>query len=95
MKLGLDISHLTDIDRLKKEGKTVILAGTEDTLCGIIAAKDQIRPEAKTMVDQLRSMGVGVVMLTGDNLVVAQQVASSLGIAEVMADLSPEDKMQP
>lgn len=93
VKLGLDISHLTDIDRLKKEGKTVILAGTEDTLCGIIAAKDQIRPEAKTMVDQLRSMGVGVVMLTGDNLVVAQQVASSLGIAEVMADLSPEDKI--
>jgi Cd2+/Zn2+-exporting ATPase len=80
------------IDKLRAEGKTVIFVGTQEKILGIIAVQDQVRPNAKAMIDQLHAMGVATIMLTGDNGVTAKAVAADLGIDDIRADLKPEDK---
>jgi len=80
-------------ENLRLEGKTVVFVGTSELILGIIALKDQIRPEARRVVDELHSMGIKVAMLTGDNEATARAVAKDLGIDEVLAGLKPEDKI--
>jgi Cd2+/Zn2+-exporting ATPase len=72
----------------------VILVGMEEKVSGIIAVRDEIRPQAKEVIDQLHGMGVKVVMLTGDNETTAKAIAKELGIDEVKANLKPEDKIR-
>ncbi len=93
-ELGLKVRGIPDAERLRDEGKTVILVGTEESIAGFIAIRDEVRPQAKEVVDQLHRMGVRVVMLTGDNEVTAKAIAKELGIDEVKADLKPEDKIK-
>ncbi|MDD4484790.1 MAG: heavy metal translocating P-type ATPase, partial [Methanoregula sp.] len=81
------------IEAMRAEGKTAMGVGTEHKLIGIIAVRDQVRPEAQAMIEKLRSNGIAAVMLTGDNAVTARIVARDLGIDEVRADLKPEDKI--
>ncbi|PKG31619.1 cation-translocating P-type ATPase, partial [Methanoregula sp.] len=80
------------IDRLRAEGKTVIFVGTQEKILGLIAMRDQVRTNAKAMIDELHTMGVATIMLTGDNGVTAKAVAADLGIDDIRADLKPEDK---
>jgi Cd2+/Zn2+-exporting ATPase len=81
-------------DRLEAEGKTVMLAQRGGQWLGLIAMADQIRPEAKAIIDQLHAVGVErVAMLTGDNPLVAKNIAAQLGIDTVYAGLMPEDKV--
>ncbi|OPX64971.1 MULTISPECIES: cation-translocating P-type ATPase [unclassified Methanoregula] len=84
---------LRQIGAMRADGKTAMVVGTGTKMIGIIAVRDQVRPEAKAMIDRLRSMGIAVVMLTGDNAVTARVVAMNLGIDEMRADLKPEDKI--
>ena len=79
--------------RLEAQGKTVMLVQRGTDWLGLIALADQIRPEAKGIIQQLRADGVQVAMLTGDNPLVAQNIASQLGIDRVYASLMPEDKV--
>lgn len=83
---------VTQISRLRAEGKTVMIAGTQEKMLGIIAVRDQVRPHAKAMIDQLHAMGIATIMLTGDNQITARAVAADLGIDDIRADLKPEDK---
>jgi len=92
-ELSPDAGIMRRIDAMRAEGKTVMTVGTDKALTGIIAVRDQVRPEAGAMIDRLRSMGIAVVMLTGDNAVTARIVAKDLGIDELRADLRPEDKI--
>jgi Cd2+/Zn2+-exporting ATPase len=87
-----DAGTLHTIDRLRAEGKTVIFVGTEEKVLGLIAVRDQVRPNAKAMIDELHAMGIATIMLTGDNGVTARAVAADLGIDDIRADLKPEDK---
>ena len=93
-EFGHDVHRLPAIVRFRKEGKTVILVGTRELIYGIIAARDQVRPGSREVIDRLKSMGITVVMLTGDNAVTAGAVARELAIEDVRADLHPEDKIQ-
>jgi P-type Cu2+ transporter len=72
----------------------VIRAGhaNRDEVVGALALDDAVRPEAREAVDDLRRMGVAVAMITGDARQVADAVARDLGIAEVFAEVLPEDK---
>ena len=81
------------METLRKDGKTAMLVGSEEVVYGIIAVRDEVRPDAKLVVETLHQMGITVVMLTGDNLVTAQAIAKELGIDQVKADLKPEDKV--
>lgn len=77
---------------LRSEGKTVMFVGTEEKILGIIAVRDEVRPNARAMIDKLHAMGIATIMLTGDNQITAKAVASDLGIDDIRADLKPEDK---
>ena len=63
----------------------------DDVVAGL-ALEDEIRPEARQAVDDLRRLGVSVAMITGDAQQVADAVAGELGIDEVFAEVLPEDK---
>ena len=93
-KLGVSLdSAWEDINHLQSEGKTVVLLGDEQTPWGMIAIRDNIRPNAQKAIDAMHAAGIDkVVMLTGDNERTAQAIAQELGIDEVYADLKPEDK---
>jgi Cd2+/Zn2+-exporting ATPase len=79
---------------LQREGKTVVLVGTEDELEGLIAVADTVRPGAKEAVHRLRELGVErTVMLTGDNERTARAVGDEVGVDEVRAELLPDEKV--
>lgn len=78
----------------EKAGNTAVLVAIDGTLEGVISIADQIKPEAKTAIQQLRSAGVKqAIMLTGDNRHTAQLVGNTLGLDAVHAELLPQDKV--
>lgn len=91
---AVDTSAYKDrIDKLQKEGKTVVLVGNEREMYGAIAIRDGIRPNAKETLEALRKQGIQrIVMLTGDNAATASAIAREVGVDEFLADLKPEDK---
>ncbi|MEE2661887.1 MAG: heavy metal translocating P-type ATPase [Pseudomonadota bacterium] len=92
-ELEVDVSDLTPAaDIHREEGETVVFVVVEKSVAAMIRASDQIRPDALEALNHLRSDGVKIVMATGDNIKTARVVASTLGIAETYADMSPRDK---
>lgn len=86
--------RLEQVSRLQAEGKTVIVVGDKLAAWGLIAIRDQIRPNAGKAIQDLHSVGIQkVVMLTGDNERTAEAIAREVGIDAVYADLKPEDKV--
>jgi P-type Cu+ transporter len=82
------------LNQFEVQGKTAILAAIDNKLAGIIALADTIKDNAKQAIDSLKSMGIEVVMLTGDNERTAKAVASILGINKVKAQVLPQEKEQ-
>lgn len=79
---------------LEREGKTVVLVGTEAELVGIVAIADEMRPGAERAVERLHELGVEhVVMLTGDNEGTARAIAEQVGVDEYRAELLPDKKV--
>ena len=79
---------------LQRQGKTVVLVGTEEELEGVIAVADEVRPEAAETVARLRDLGVErTVMLTGDNERTARAIAKQVGVDDFRAELLPEEKV--
>lgn len=83
----------TELETLQGQGKAVILVAKAGQLAGLIALSDTLRPAVKDMVQQLTSMGVKTVLLTGDNARTAAYLSKEVGITEVKADLLPGDKV--
>lgn len=81
------------IDRLYRQGKTLLYIGFGGRLLGIIALRDTVRPEAAATITRLRQLGVRrILMLTGDHQSRAEALAQQLGLDEVHAQLLPEQK---
>jgi Cu+-exporting ATPase len=76
----------------EKEGKTAVLVAIDNTLSGIIVISDTIKENAKDAIKALKSKGIEVIMLTGDNERTANAVASKLGINKVIAEVLPHQK---
>jgi Cd2+/Zn2+-exporting ATPase len=75
-------------------GRTVVVIGTSDHVCGFVGLADAVRPEARRSVQELRNAGIRhIVMLTGDNRGTAEQIAAQTGVDETRAELLPADKM--
>jgi P-type Cu+ transporter len=77
----------------REEAASEILVARDDRLLGAIVVADSVRPEAKPAVEALARMRMRTILLTGDTKSVADAVGGRLGIAEVHADLLPEDKL--
>jgi Cd2+/Zn2+-exporting ATPase len=82
------------VPRFQREGKTVVLVGTEDELEGVLAIADEVRPAARETVARLQEFGIETVMLTGDNEGTARAVADEVGVDEFRAELLPEQKVE-
>jgi Cu+-exporting ATPase len=92
---GIDASIANDLLlRLQDQGKTVVLFAINGTLIALIALADTIRNESRQVVERLESMGIEVILLTGDNSKTAQPVAEQLGIKTVIAEVMPENKAE-
>ena len=61
---------------------------------GVIYLRDEIRPNARGVIDFLKRRGISVTLMTGDRLSAAEHVAAQVGIEDVRAELSPEAKLQ-
>lgn len=86
-------SALSDqADKRRSDGETVMFVAIDNKPAGLISVSDPIKTSTKDAIDFLHSENLKVIMLTGDNEVTAQAVAKKLGIDEVYADVSPEDK---
>lgn len=82
-------------DEFINEGKTVVFVTKQDEPIGIIALADQLRPQAKQALRDVRKLGIRkIVMLTGDNEGVAKSIAAELDIDEVHAALLPHQKVE-
>ena len=79
---------------LQQQAQTVIFLARGQQFLGLLAVADPIKPGAKAAIEQLHAQGLRVVMLTGDNPHTAQVVAQAVGIDEVHAGLSPEEKLR-
>jgi Cu+-exporting ATPase len=85
----------TTLKQLETQGKTATLVAVDNKLAGIIALADTIKENTKEAIDILtKSMGIKVVMLTGDNERTARAVASKLGIERVISQVLPQQKEQ-
>jgi len=92
--LGVSILDKIDIDRLRGQGKTVILIGNTNGIRGAIGIRDEIRLNAKQVVWELHTMGIKAIMLTGDSEIVAGAISKELGLDEFRANLQPAGKTE-
>lgn len=81
-----------DVARMQEAGATAVLVEEDGVLLGAIAVRDELRPEARGVIDRLSSAGYTLAMLTGDNRLTAGALGAAVGITEIYADLRPEDK---
>jgi Cu+-exporting ATPase len=81
-----------EIDRLEQQGKTVILIAVANQPAGLIAIADTLKESAGPAVARLKSLGIRVSMITGDNRHTAEAIAGQLGIKDVLAEVLPQDK---
>ena len=80
--------------KLEEEGKTAMLISLDNKLSGIIAVADQIKETSKKAIEELKSMGLDVYMITGDNERTAKAIANQVGITNVLAEVLPENKAE-
>jgi Cd2+/Zn2+-exporting ATPase len=84
---------LIEIQAQQRNGNTVMAVGSDDEIWGLIAVSDTMRPEATQALQDLRSAGYRLALLTGDNEHVARALAKELGLDDVRAELLPQDKV--
>jgi Cu+-exporting ATPase len=80
------------IETMESEGKTVVLVYIDDELIGVIAVSDSMRENARHVIDDIKNLGLDVILLSGDNQRTVQSVAKKLGIIKVLANVLPDAK---
>ncbi len=84
--------NITEVQRVQKEGKSVVIVEINGICAGLIALSDTVKEDAERAVDALLKKGVRVIMLTGDNRLAADFMARQVGIDEVIAEVLPQEK---
>lgn len=92
-KVKLSSEQLDRIDDLSKEGKSLLLFANDNKLIGIIAVKDNVKEDSKEAIDKIKKLGITPIMLTGDNRLSAEKIASEVDIEYVISDVLPEGKL--
>ncbi|MFY0761657.1 heavy metal translocating P-type ATPase [Metabacillus dongyingensis] len=82
------------VDSLQKQGKTVMLAGTNEMLLAVLAVADEVRESSVRVVKQLKELGIQkTIMLTGDHANTAAAIGNQLEVSEIYAELLPQHKL--
>ncbi|MCG1010903.1 cadmium-translocating P-type ATPase [Salinicoccus sp. ID82-1] len=94
-KSSVDNKIENTVESLQKQGKTVMLAGTENGVEAIIAVADEVRETSKEALHKLHQSGIKkTVMLTGDNHSTANAIGGEVGVTDVRSELLPQDKLE-
>jgi Cu+-exporting ATPase len=88
----VDATLVARAEELRALGQTVVFVSIDSRPAGIVGVADTVKESAREAVRELEADGLRVIMLTGDNRATALAVAREVGIAEVRAGASPEDK---
>ena len=92
---GVEVKALRDpAEHRRRQGQTVVLLAIDGVAAGLLAVADPIRASTAEALAAFQKAGIKVVMVTGDNRVTAEAVASRLGITEVEADVLPDRKSE-
>lgn len=90
---GIDTaSYSAKAEAFAQAGKTPMYVALNQTLLGIIAVADTVKPTSALAISHLRKQGVRTVMLTGDNEITARAVAKTVGVDHVIAEVRPDEK---
>ncbi len=90
---GMSLNGLgPEIERLQSEGKTAMLVAVDGEVSGIIAVADTVKENSRIAINELQSMGLEVIMITGDNQATAEAIAKEVGVDQVFAEVMPGDK---
>ena len=82
------------LEAISRAGQSAVVIGNESHVCGIVAVADGVRANARATLEELRQLGIETtVMLTGDNQGTAEAIARETGVAEVRAELLPDEKV--
>jgi len=79
--------------KFEQQGRTIIFVSNGQSLIGMITIFDQVRLEARRVIEELKKMNIRVALLTGDNERTAKNIGETTGIEEVYSGLLPEDKV--
>ncbi len=93
MGVVLDVGNEA-IDRLERGAQTVVAVARDQTLIGIIAIADTLKPDARDAITSLAAEGIQTAMITGDNRQTAEAIAAQIGIKVVFAEVMPQDKAE-
>lgn len=93
-QVTLEDADREDAESLRKTGATVMFLAADRKLAGLVAVADPIKESTPEAIRELRSMGLRIVMLTGDSKGTAEAVGLELGLDEVIADALPEEKLR-
>lgn len=85
-------AHISDIEKLEMQGKTVMILAVDGKLAGLIAVADTVKESARAGIQALQKLGIEAVMITGDNQRTAQAIARKVGITNVLAEVLPDQK---
>ena len=83
-----------ELDRIAREGGTPLAVARDDKVLGVIYLKDVVKEGMGERFDQLRSMGIRTVMITGDNRLTAAKIAEESGVDDFLAEATPEKKLE-
>lgn len=83
-----------EVEKLAREGKTVVYVLVEEQVAGAIALADVIREESREAIDRLKQSGIQMMMITGDSQTVAEAVAQELGLDDYFAEVLPDKKAE-
>jgi Cu+-exporting ATPase len=96
--VGVSGQSLTQLDEeaasLRREGQTILFVAIDEQAAGALGVADPIKASTRDAVQELKTAGIRVVMVTGDHRDTAEAVARQLGIEEVMAEVLPDQKGQ-
>lgn len=80
------------LNHLEQQGKTAMILGTQKEILAVLAIADTVKPSGRAAIARLRQKGLGVYLLTGDNLRTARAIAAEVGITAVLAEVLPAAK---
>ena len=90
---SVDIASMASrLEQVNNQGATAVLLAVDGRSAGLISVADSIRPNAREAIKQLSALGVRTAILTGDNERAAASVAAAIGVTEVHARMSPQQK---
>ncbi|WP_395735290.1 HAD-IC family P-type ATPase, partial [Prosthecobacter sp.] len=91
--VSAEAEHLAD--ELRDAGRTAVFVGSRQSVQGVLAVADTLRPEAATAIRELKDLGISrIVVLTGDHQRLADAICTELAVDEVRGDMLPEEKLR-